>query len=220
MIFLTTFKKISLRKDPPIHQVGPKIVQSLCRSWRGKTWVPGSKEAKSAVGTDIWGESQGWSGRDLRCSWGSRLRRVSEEGLQRHALGCRVGRFLAATSASSLKLICELRTAHILFIWAPGSQRGAWRRAGTTNVLDFLLFFQMGIWLYGECLLNWIVIANEEETRPAEAAACVGVTDENNPSFLRCTFSRVLLCLHLVDHTDNDNTGDPSLLLSAKQAST
>lgn len=53
---------------------------------------------------------------------------------------------------SSLKLICALRTAHILFIPAPGSQRDAWQ--APANVPDFLLFSQMGIYLYCECLLN------------------------------------------------------------------
>lgn len=53
-------------------------------------------------------------------------RQLSQEGL-----GYKAGRSLSAPFVSSLNLICELRTAHILFIWAPGSQHGAWHRAGT-----------------------------------------------------------------------------------------
>lgn len=62
---------------------------------------------------------------------------------------------LTAAFISSLKLICKLRTAHILFIQGPWQP--VWclaQRRQPQMFLTLYYFFQMGIYLYCECLLN------------------------------------------------------------------
>lgn len=113
----------------------------------------GTKRPSRWVTSAIWGDTQGRQDPGL---WAE----VWIGGLftRKHFRGSRglPGRAASpmAVFVSSLNLICELRTAHILFIRAPGSQLGAWHRAAPANVLNFLLFSQMGIYLYGDCLLN------------------------------------------------------------------
>lgn len=71
-------------------------------------------------------------GRPSHCGQGSGFELSFCADLQKYVhVVVGASRSLIATFVSSLKLICERRTAHSLFTPAPGSQRGAWHRAGT-----------------------------------------------------------------------------------------
>lgn len=158
-----------------LHSVVTRLAQKSVRASAEGEWkCLGARERRDPIsGWPQWSGETHKASRTLACGWGLDRRPIYKEALQRQLGGCLGGRplpwlhlFPLWTSFVSWEQPTSCLSGPLAASLVPGTER---------HPQMFSTFYYFPKWEYIFMVtVYWIVTADEEETRPAEAARMCG----------------------------------------------